>query len=103
MNKVQRETLDRLADYIDQSCLRQFGRKMTYIATEKRAIPAELREQVGERREGGYDVTGEKVAYEVNHRRRLKRAYIKHGVNGVIQYARKLGLQPNVSELKQVL
>jgi hypothetical protein len=87
--------LKELANTIDKAYLDKYGKKMVYTVIEKRAIPAHLRENIGEQREGGYDVSGEKVSYNVNQYRRLKRIHKRKGANGVIHYLKKCGFQPD--------
>ena len=101
MNKYK--PLKGLAAVIDKAYMDKYGKKAVYTAIEKRVVPAELRENVGEKREGGYDVTGERMSFEVNHYKRLKRAYKKSGAGGVIHYLKKQGFKPDEDLIRKQL
>jgi len=97
------KSLKELAAVIDKAYMDKHGKKAVYTVIEKRVIPAELRENIGQRREGGYDVTGERMSYEVNQYKRLKRAYKKNGADGVIHYLKKCGFKPDEELIHKTL
>lgn len=101
MNKYK--SLKELAAVIDKVYMDKYGKKMVYTVIEKRVVPAELRENIGEKREGGYDVTGERMSHEVNHYKRLKRTYKKNGADGVIHYLKKQGFKPDEELIRETL
>jgi hypothetical protein len=101
MNKYKQ--LKELATVIDKAYMRKHGKKAVYTVIEKRVVPAELRPNIGEKREGGYDVTGERMSYEVNQYKRLKRAYKKNVASGVIHYLKKQGFKPDEELIHQTL
>lgn len=96
MNKPQRKFLKGLSTQIEKAYLNKFGKPMVYIAVEKRKVPKEMRQ-------GGYDVTAEKVKYEVNHFRRLKRNFVKYGVDGVFDYLKECGFTHDKKLLENLL
>ncbi len=101
MNKYK--SLKELAAVIDKAYMDKYSKKADNTVIEKRVIPAEFRENIGERREGGYDVTGEKMSHEVNQYKRLKRAYKKGGADGVIRYLEKQGFKPDKELIRKQL
>ena len=84
-----------LADVIDKAYMDKHGKKMIYTVIEKRMVPAKF--------EKGYDVTGEKMSYEVNQYKRLKRAYKSNGADGVIHYLKKQGFKPDEELIRKQL
>lgn len=96
MNKPQRTYLKTLAAQIEDIYLDKFGKPAIYIAVEKRKVPKEMRV-------GGFDVTAEKVKHEVNHFRRLKRGFVKQGVDGVCNYLKDQGFVPDKELLSKAL
>ena len=101
MNKYK--SLKELAAVIDKAYMDKYGKKAVYTVIEKRVVPAELRENIGEKREGGYDVTGERMSHEVKHYKRLKRAYKNRGADGVIRYLEKEGFKPDEGLIHKTL
>ena len=96
MNRLQRSYLKGLAVQIEDAYIKKFGKPAIYIAVEKRKVPKEMRQ-------GGFDVTAEKVKHEVNHFRRLKRGYEKYGVDGVFNYLKSEGFNPTKKTLEIIL
>ena len=96
MNKAQRGFLKGLASQIEKAYLKKYGKPMIYVAVEKRKVPKEMRQ-------GGFDVTAEKVSYEVNHFRRLKRNFVKYGVDGVFDYLKECGFTHDKKLLENLL
>ena len=96
MNKPQRKFLKGLAKQAEEAYLKKFGKPMIYIAVEKRKVPKPMRQ-------GGFDVTAEKVKYEVNHFRRLKRNFVKYGVDGVFDYLKECGFTHDKKLLENLL
>jgi hypothetical protein len=104
MNKAQRKFLKGLSESIDRVYISQLGRKMTYEATQKTNISHEDMSLVNKKFDDDKEYTFDMpIFYEVNHFRRLKREFIKHGVNGVYYYLDNLGFEPDEEKLKEVL
>ncbi len=96
MNKPQREYLKTLSRQIEKVYFDNFGKPDVYIVPEKRKVPKEMSI-------GGFDVTAEKVTYPVNHFRRLKRGFLKQGVDGVCNYLKGQGFKHDKKLLEIIL
>ena len=99
--KHQLEIIKVLAEKIKETLGEEV---MTYNAIEKVPISHEdmkLSNQVFEEdKEYNMKIP---VAYEVNHRRRLRKAFEKEGTEGIIKHMKKCGFEVNVKFLTTLM
>lgn len=104
MNKQQRVLLKGLADQIDNIYVKEYGHKMTYQSIHNTKVSHEdmelANQEYDEEKEYTFKVP---MIHDVNHFRRLKRQLHKNGSDGVIEYLKRCGFNPDEQLLKNAL
>jgi len=105
MNKKQRELLKGLSEKIDSIYEKEVGRKQMYTSIVNTKVSGEDAILAGheEANEDQEYLVKSEMYHEVNHFRRLKRAFIKGSHDGVIKYLSKCGFTINENIIRQQL
>lgn len=102
--KRQLEVIRAIARGIDQMTVKTHGRKMTYKSKLQKYISPKDMKLAGQEPEEGKDYKIDvPVIGEVNHFRRLKRAFQTNGVEGICAHMKRCNLKPDKERITSIL